>query len=73
MKFASKIISLLMALVLIFTMATPVLASSVKNVKSVEQYADMLENEGYPAITTAEVIEKSLELTKAAESFVPFL
>lgn len=65
MKFASKIISLLMALVLIFTMATPVLASSVKNVKSVEQYADMLENEGYPAITTAEVLEKF----KAASDF----
>lgn len=58
MKLSIRITSFVMAIILLFTMATPVLASSAKNVKSVEQYTDMLENEGYPAITTAEVAEK---------------
>ena len=65
MKISIKITSFVMAIVLLFTMATPAFASSAKNVNSVEQYVDALENEGYAAITTAEVLEKF----KAASDF----
>lgn len=53
----SKIISVFMALVLMLTMATPVLAVSDKP-RNLTEYVELLEDEGYPAITTAEVAEK---------------
>lgn len=56
MKLSSKIISIIMALVLTFTMATPVLAADNKP-KNLADYTDLLEDEGYSAITTAEVLE----------------
>lgn len=58
MNFTRKIVAVLMSLVILGTMAMPTLAASEKSMKSVAQYTDMLESEGYPAITTAEVAEK---------------
>ena len=58
MKLSMKIASFVMALVLLFTMTTPVFAASGNQMKSVAQYAEMLEDEGYAAITTAEFVEK---------------
>ncbi len=58
MKITRKIVAVLMSLVILCTMAMPTLAASEKSMKSVAQYTDMLEDEGYPAITTAEVAEK---------------
>jgi hypothetical protein len=58
MKITTKVISLFMAVVLIFTMTTPVFAASDNSMKSVAEYKDMLEDEGYAALTTAEVAEK---------------
>jgi hypothetical protein len=58
MKMTTKIISLIMSVVLLFTMATPVFAASENNMTLVAQYKEMLEEEGYAAITTAEVAEK---------------
>ncbi len=57
MKVLKKITALVLSLVILCTMATPVFASSENSMKSVAQYKDMLENEGYAAITTAEVAE----------------
>lgn len=58
MKITTKVISLFMAVVLIFTMTTPVFAASDNSMKSVAEYKDMLADEGYAALTTAEVAEK---------------
>lgn len=58
MKITRKIIAVLMSLVILCTLAMPTLAASPKRMKSVAQYTDMLEDEGYSAITTAEVAEK---------------
>ena len=58
MNFTRKIVAVLMSLVILGTLAMPTLAASEKSMKSVAQYTDMLEDEGYPAITTAEVAEK---------------
>ncbi|MBQ4645003.1 MAG: DUF4474 domain-containing protein [Clostridia bacterium] len=65
MKITRKIVAVLMSLVILCTMAMPTLAASEKSMKSVAQYTDMLEDEGYAAITTAEV----LEMFKAASDF----
>lgn len=58
MKLSMKITSFIMALVLLFTMTTPVFAASGNQMKSVAQYTEMLEDEGYTSITTAEFVEK---------------
>ena len=58
MKITTKVISLFMAVVLIFTMTTPVFATSDNSMTSVAEYKDMLADEGYAALTTAEVAEK---------------
>ncbi len=57
MKVLSKFVSIIMALVFTLSMATPVLAVSDQP-KNLTEYVDLLEDEGYPAITTAEVAEK---------------
>lgn len=57
MKFSSKITAVIMALVLLCTMSTPVFAKE-KSPETRAEYVEMLADEGYPAITTAEFLEK---------------
>lgn len=56
MKIAGKITAVIMALVLLFTMATPVFAAGEGTIKTRAQYAQVLADEGYPAITTTEFL-----------------
>ena len=58
MKLFKKITSLALSLVIFCTMVTPVLAVAEKTPETRDEYVEVLENEGYPAITTAEVAEK---------------
>lgn len=58
MNITRKIVAVLMSLVILCTLVMPTLAASPNRMKSVAQYTEMLEDEGYPAITTAEVAEK---------------
>ncbi len=58
MKIVTRITAVIMAIVLLCTMSFPVFAASESSIKTRAQYEQVLENEGYPAITTAEVMEK---------------
>lgn len=58
MKIFKKIIAVIMSLVILCTVATPVFAAKDKSLDSRTDYVKLLEDEGYPAITTAEVAEK---------------
>ncbi len=58
MKLFKKITSLVLSLVIFCTMATPVLAVEEKTPETRAEYVELLEDEGYPAITTAEIAEK---------------
>ena len=58
MKLATKLTAIVMAFVLLFTMASPAMAKSEKNVKTRAQYAEALSEEGYPAMTTTEFLQK---------------
>ena len=58
MKFATKIVSVVMALVIFCTMVTPVMAADSK-VDTHAEYVDMVAEEtGAPALTSAEFIQK---------------
>ena len=57
MKLATKLTAVVMACVLLFTMASPAMAKS-NNVKTRAQYAEALADEGYPAMTTTEFLQK---------------
>ncbi len=57
MKLAKKIVAIVMSLVLLCTMATPVFAKN-NTPDSRAEYVDAMEYFGYPAVTTAEVLEK---------------
>ncbi len=56
MKLATKLTAVVMAIVLLFTLSSPAMAKSDKNVKSRAQYAAALSEEGYPSMTTAEFL-----------------
>ena len=58
MKLATKLTAIVMAFVLLFTMASPAMAKSEKNVKTRAQYAEAIAEEGYPAMTTTEFLQK---------------
>ena len=58
MKITAKIVSIVMAIVLLFTMATPVMAKSESGMKTRAQYVQALADEGYPAMTTDEFLGK---------------
>ena len=58
MKITRKIIAVIMALILILTMTAPVFAKSEKLPTSKAEYVQLLNDEGYPAITTAEFLNK---------------
>ena len=58
MKFATKITAIVMALVLLFTLSAPAMAKSDKNIKTHAQYTQALADEGYPAMTTTEFLQK---------------
>ena len=58
MKYTKKIIAVIMALVLFCTMTAPVFAKNEKTPTTKKEYIELLNDEGYPAITTAEVAEK---------------
>ena len=57
MKVMSKIISIIMAVILAFTMVTPVIAAG-NEPKSLADYMAMVNSDSHSAITTAEVAEK---------------
>ncbi len=56
MKFVKKLIAVIMALVLICSIATPTLAAQADEMVSPEDYAEYLEDEGVSAITSDDVI-----------------
>jgi hypothetical protein len=58
MKYTKKIIAVIMALVLFCTMTAPVFAKNEKTPTTKKEYIELLNDEGYPAFTTAEVAEK---------------
>lgn len=58
MKFTKKFIALIMALVILCTMTTPAFAKNEKLPTTRAEYAELLADEGYPSITTAEFSEK---------------
>lgn len=58
MKISAKITAVVMALVLLLTMATPAMAKSEGNITTRTQYAQSIADEGYPAMTTTEFLEK---------------
>lgn len=58
MKLATKITAIFMALVLLFSLSAPAMAKSEKSVKTYAQYAQVLADEGYPAMTTTEFLQK---------------
>lgn len=58
MNFSRKIIAVIMAIVLVCLMCVPVFAKSEKLPTTRAEYVQLLNDEGYPAITTAEVAEK---------------
>ncbi len=58
MKLATKLTAVVMAVVLLFTLSSPVMAKSEKNVKSRAEYVEALADEGYPAMTTTEFLQK---------------
>ena len=58
MKITARITAIIMSLVLLFTMTTPVMAKTENNINTRAQYQQMLEDEGYNAITTDEFIGK---------------
>ena len=58
MKVIKKLTALVLSLVILCTMATPVFAATDKTPENRADYAEMLEDEGYNAITTAEAAEK---------------
>ena len=58
MKFTKKIIAVIMAVVVFFTITTPVFAKSEKLPSTKKEYIELLNDEGYPAITTAEVVAR---------------
>ena len=58
MKFATKLTAILMAFVLLFTLSSPAMAKSEKNIKTTAQYTELLADEGYPAMTTTEFLQK---------------
>ncbi len=55
---AKKIIAVIMVLVLLCTITTPVFAASVKTPKTRAEYVQLLNDEGYSAITTEEFLQK---------------
>ncbi len=57
MKITKKIISVVMAFVLICSIATPTLAAQSEEMTSPEDYAEYLEEQGKPALTSDDVIE----------------
>ena len=57
MKITTKVISLFMAVALIFTMATPVFATNSQPETRAE-YVQLMADEGYPAMTTTDVAAK---------------
>jgi hypothetical protein len=57
MKITTKVISLFMAVVLIFTMTTPVFATNSQPETRAE-YVQLMADEGYPAMTTTDVAAK---------------
>lgn len=58
MKMIKKLTAVIMSLVILYTMATPAFAATESNINTRAEYTQMLGDEGYPAITTAEVAEK---------------
>ncbi len=56
MKITAKITAIILTFVLLFTMATPVMAKGEKNIKTRAQYVELMEEEGYPALTTDEFL-----------------
>ena len=57
MKLLKKITALVMSLVIFCTMATPVFAAKDKSLDSRADYIELLEDEGYPAISTVEAAQ----------------
>ena len=58
MNFLKKVTSLMLSLVIFCTMITPAFAATSNSLDSRADYVELLEDEGYPAVTTAEVAEK---------------
>ena len=58
MKIVNKITAILLSLVLLCSLAMPVFAANQSNIKTRTQYAQVLEDEGYPAMTTDEFLAK---------------
>ncbi len=58
MKLKRKIVAVVMAIVLFCTMTAPVLAQDEDLPTTRAEYIELLNDEGYPAITTAEVAQK---------------
>ncbi len=58
MKLANKLISVFMSLVLFCTIVTPAFATPKKEITTRAEYAEYLEDEGYPALTTDEFYAK---------------
>ncbi len=58
MKMANRITAVIMTLVLLCTMVTPAFAATSNTPKTRAEYAEMVSDEGYPAITTAEFLQK---------------
>ena len=65
MKIIKKLTAVVMALVIFCTMATPVFATDDEP-KTRAEYVELMADEGYPAITTAEILEK---ISAAADFF----
>lgn len=57
MKLLKKITALVLSLVIFCTMATPALAADYSSLGSRADYVELLEDEGYPAISTAEAAQ----------------
>ncbi len=57
MKLLKKITALVMSLVIFCTMATPVFAAKDNSLDSRADYVELLEDEGYPAISTVEAAQ----------------
>ncbi len=54
MKMANKLISVIMALILVCTIVVPGFTAPKNNITTRDEYAEYLEDEGYPALTTDE-------------------
>lgn len=69
MKITKKIVALLLSLVILCSVAVPTIAAKPSELNSRAQYAEMLNDEGYPAMTTDEFLAK----INAAGDFFRFI